>query len=254
MSKGHFVWHDLRTHDLEQAKAFYSGLLGWTFQTQDMGGWDYTVAIANDNMFGGLNQIEPGSGEPHWISYISTENLDAATAAIVAKGGTLEEGPIPIPGTGSMTYMRDPWGARVAPFQDENPDNVPPLPQSPPAPGTAAWHELVTPDAAGAIALYAGLTGWQHVEWPMGDDFVYHGLMSGEIPMAGIWEANDGTPSAWTIYFEIPGTMDEAVANLATLGGNMIGDRAVVAGTGEFVVVQDPSGAAFGLFKSEPMN
>ena len=39
------IWGDLVTDDIESAKAFYGGLLGWEFRPFDRAGRRYTLAF-----------------------------------------------------------------------------------------------------------------------------------------------------------------------------------------------------------------
>ena len=58
MSIGQFVWRDLQTSDVAAAKAFYSALLGWTFEEADMGGMTYTMFGVNGTNVGGISPLD----------------------------------------------------------------------------------------------------------------------------------------------------------------------------------------------------
>lgn len=253
MTHGQFVFHDLYSSDAPAARAFYSDLLGWTYQEFPMGEDQvYFMAWSNGRAVGGINGLLPGMNQSAWISYISVDNLTATLAAITDSGGAIDVPPFNIPGIGSMAYARDPHGAVFAPFNGPNPVGVSEEPSIAPVPGSPVWMELSTPDPAASIAFYKSVAGWNHVAWPLGD-YEYNGMLLGEVPVAGIWQAPEGAPPAWTLYIEAAKGLDAAISAIPDLGGTLIGDRIHVEGTGDFQIAQDPSGAMFGLLQSEPM-
>jgi predicted enzyme related to lactoylglutathione lyase len=250
MQNGHFVWHDLYSINPESCKEFYTALLGWSIQEQDMGTGPYDVIYANEVAIGGIGPLQPGMPASNWVSYIAVNDMATALEHVSAAGGSVDVPAFAVPGVGQMAYVRDPWGAVFAPFKDDNPDNVYAMPAPNPPGGSAVWHELVTPDESGAISFYSKLTGWAHVAWDMGD-FTYNGMTIGDVPMAGIFQAEPDGPTAWTIYFESNGPLADSIDAITRLGGSLVGDRVEVPGTGAFQLAKDPSGAAFGLLESE---
>jgi predicted enzyme related to lactoylglutathione lyase len=51
---GHFYWNELLTRDPDKAKAFYGGVIGWTFEPMAMPEGTYWVAKMGDAIVGGL--------------------------------------------------------------------------------------------------------------------------------------------------------------------------------------------------------
>jgi predicted enzyme related to lactoylglutathione lyase len=256
VSTGYFVWHDLFTTDAEAASTFYQQLLEWTVEVRDMGTGPYTMFKVGDTYVGGISPAPPHGGMPSsWVSYISVDDLGKAVEQIKANGGAITGEPFTVPGVGTMAYATDPEGAMFSPFQDDNPDNQPELPQGVQPGGSVAWHELTTDDQDKADDFYSAIFGWNKVVWPMeGGEDDYHGLCVGETPVAGVFKRPPGAPAGvWTIYFEVPGTIDQAEADVRALGGTVLKSKFSVEGTGEFVVASDPTGAVIGLIKSTPM-
>jgi len=76
---GKFVWHDLITDDVDQAKRFYGGLMGWSFEdaTRPNGG-DYTLILSGDRLVGGIVQLDDPAGMEYsrWLGYLSVANVD----------------------------------------------------------------------------------------------------------------------------------------------------------------------------------
>ena len=251
MSKGYFVWNDLMTSDPAAVLPFYQGLLGWSTETSDMGTGPYTMFKVGDKHVGG---VTPGhEGRSYWVSYISVDDVDAACKQIESLGGRIMGESLDVPGVGKMAYATDPNGAVFSPFQDSNPDYQPELPNGVQPGGAIAWHEVSTPDQKATDDFYSAVFGWDPIVWPMGEDSEYHGLRVGETPVAGVFKAPDGVPAAWTIYFEAPGTIQQAVDDVRRLGGQVLQDIFTVEGTGDITVVADPAGAVFGIMKSIPM-
>lgn len=250
MSRGYFVWNDLMTSDPDAVLPFYQGLLGWTTETSDMGTGPYTMFKAGEKHIGG---ITPGhAGPAYWVSYIMVDDVGAAMKQIESLGGKVLGEPFSVPGVGKMGYAADPNGAVFAPFQDENPDFRPELPSGVQPGGAIAWHEVTTPNQKATDDFYSAIFGWGTTIWPM-EHGEYHGLTIGETPVAGVFKAPDGVPAAWTIYFEAPGTIQQAVDDVRRLGGRVLQEIFTVEGTGDITVVADPAGAVFGIMKSLPM-
>ena len=56
-SGGRFVWYELATTDIEAAKAFYAGVLGWGTGDASMPGSVYTLFTAGDAPVAGLMKL-----------------------------------------------------------------------------------------------------------------------------------------------------------------------------------------------------
>ncbi len=84
MKHGSFSWNELCTRDVPAAAAFYCQLLGWTTRDMDMGGGrKYTIFKSGNDDVGGMMAIEAEWGEvpPHWMSYITVDDVDACFCA-----------------------------------------------------------------------------------------------------------------------------------------------------------------------------
>src|SRR5665811_426611 len=79
--QGVFNWNELLTKDVEAAKKFYSGVLGWTAEDMPMGDMGtYVIFKAGDEQVGGMMRI-PAEAEkmgvpPYWGAYISVDDVD----------------------------------------------------------------------------------------------------------------------------------------------------------------------------------
>jgi uncharacterized protein len=77
---GTFCWIDLGTTDVEGAKAFYGGLLGWEFEDLPAQEGSYTMCRLRGRDVAGIHRHaeEEGTG---WNSNVSVGDLDRAAAS-----------------------------------------------------------------------------------------------------------------------------------------------------------------------------
>jgi len=111
---GCMVWNELATPDGERARAFYGELLGWSTETDDTG---YATIKAGDALNGGIRPPQDGE-PPNWLVYFSAAELDDATEAATAAGGSVTAGPFALP-MGRIAIVADPQGATFALFEGE---------------------------------------------------------------------------------------------------------------------------------------
>ena len=109
---GHGGWNELHTKDVDDAQAFYLGLLGWTpDEAHDMGemGTYRTFNVGAEPIAGMFNS--PGFPKPRWLYYFNVGDIDAAKARVEAAGGKVNAGPMPVPTGQWMIQATDPHGA-----------------------------------------------------------------------------------------------------------------------------------------------
>ena len=113
---GTFCWNECVSTDTTKATKFYTELLGWKAETQDMGDMKYTLLKAGDKMAGGLMAMpETCKGFPsHWMSYIAVDDVDGMIEKITELGGKVAFGPMDIPEVGRFVTIEDPTGAFVS--------------------------------------------------------------------------------------------------------------------------------------------
>jgi len=110
-----FVHLELCTSDTAAAKAFYSGLFGWSFTDNDMGQMIYSTFKPDSGPGGGLFSM-PGM-PTFWLAYVGVEDINASTDKAKSLGATIHKSPMEIPNIGWMTILADPTGATIALFQ-----------------------------------------------------------------------------------------------------------------------------------------
>lgn len=114
MKAQHVRWNELAASDPAGAIAFYSGVFGWTREGGMPMGPDGDYAFVQNGDLG-IGAVMPlmGAPAPRWKIYIGVADIDAAAAAVAARGGTVTHGPDPIPGGEFSLEIVDPQGAVV---------------------------------------------------------------------------------------------------------------------------------------------
>jgi len=114
---GAIGWTELMTNDVGAAKNFYTKLFGWT--TEEMSvtpGMTYTVVKVAGNGIGGIMSCPQGAQgvPPHWMSYVTVNDVDAVAKSAQQLGGKVLMGPQDIPTVGRFCVIQDPQGATIS--------------------------------------------------------------------------------------------------------------------------------------------
>jgi uncharacterized protein len=115
--------------------------------------------------------------------------------------------------------------------------------------GHPCWLDLGAPDAVGAAAFYEAVFGWSYEKG--GPEYGnYHMALLGGRPVAGIGQAPEGehSPASWTLYFSAEDA-DVRAEHARALGGAPVSDAMDIPGQGRLAILQDPTGAHFGLWQ-----
>jgi uncharacterized protein len=116
--EGALVWTELMTNDTKKAKAFYTGLFGWTTELMPGAGMEYTIWKRDDKDMGagGMLEITPDMGPvpPNWLPYYGVGDADAIVAKAKSLGGSIRLEPKDIPNVGRLAIIADPQGAMFA--------------------------------------------------------------------------------------------------------------------------------------------
>lgn len=241
---GRFVWHDLMTTDVEKAQKYYADLLGWTYKEFDMGpGGTYQMIHAGDTEWGGFVPLGPAHGAPpHWISYVTVPDVDAAAAKAQELGGKAPVPGMDIPSVGRFAVIESPHGAHISPYKSETSQGETPDPA--PAPGIFCWHELLSRDPQEEGKFFCELFGWRTEEMPMGEMGTYHlfkRLDTGK-DAGGMLQKPDEGLSTWLPYIAVENA-DATAAKVEELGGAVCVKPMDIPGVGRFFVTTDPQGA-----------
>ena len=120
---GTFIWHELMSRDPDASERFYQEVAGLSVVRVGEGEGVYRMFVANGSPIGGLTGPRPDSdvwpsGGPvgHWVGYIGSDDVDAASRRSEELGGAILLGPLDVPGTGRVAVLRDPDGATFGLF------------------------------------------------------------------------------------------------------------------------------------------
>jgi predicted enzyme related to lactoylglutathione lyase len=243
-SSGTFCWADVATPDVEAAKAFYGGLLGWEFEHMDSGDApDYVIARRDGGRVAALHQAT--DQPPHWNNYVTVEDADVVARRAQELGGSVFAGPFDVLSAGRMAAISDPQGAMVIAWKPAGLTGAEVVNE----PGAMTWNDLLSSDVEAAREFYAALFGWRVDAVPEsgGQYWVIKGpdgSNGGMMPLP-----TEGMPPFWQPYFAVE-SLEAAQATVRELGGRVITEPITVP-SGAFVAVLDPQGAAFSLLSGD---
>jgi predicted enzyme related to lactoylglutathione lyase len=230
---GTFCWIDLVTTDAGAARRFYADLLGWEFPARE--GYAHWSVGGRD--VAGVYELEAVA--PRWTSYVAVLDADATAARAAELGGTLVEPPRDVGDEGRRAVVADPVGAAVALWQA----GTHPGAQLVNDVGCWCSNQLQAPDPGAAVEFYRELLGWQIDEEP-GSVPPYWQVRNAGRDNGGM-VADDGPP-AWVVYFHVADA--DATARATTAAGGVVLFPPTTVGIGRIAVLEDPQGAAFGVF------
>jgi predicted enzyme related to lactoylglutathione lyase len=116
---GEFCWTEIATTNLEACRNFYTEIFGWNFKESDDTEMQYQEFGIGDSRFGGMyaptaemcgGTIPP----PHFMNYISVDNVDDAASKAFDLGGKIVMAPMDIPNVGRFCVVEDPTGAKFS--------------------------------------------------------------------------------------------------------------------------------------------
>ncbi len=242
---GTFCWADLGTTDADAAKAFYTKVFGWeavdapagdagTYTTFRLDGRDVAALYE-------MGEQERGRLPPHWSSYVSVEDVDAAVAKARELGGEVMAEPLDVMDAGRMAVLRDPTGALLHLWQARGQIGAGRVND----PGCMCWNELASPNPERAGTFYGELLGWTAET----DETGYAVINLDGARNGGIRPVQEDEPPNWLVYFTA-GSCEETAAAILEAGGKVMAGPMDVA-VGRIAVVADPQQAVFALFEGQ---
>lgn len=245
VKSGTVSWVDLSTPDIEDAKRFYAGLLGWELTVQRTPMGEYTVASSGGREVAGMMAQAPEmAGTPAvWTVFVVVDDIEATLAGVTGAQGEIRQAPFEIPGGAQVAVVADRSGADFA-LISHGPR--PGYPYYSDEVGAVCWAELMTRDVQAAIGFYHDVLGWT-AETDDSGPIPYTVCMLDDDQVAGMIgrppDLPAGVPDSWSVYFTVADC--KATQSLATeLGGSVI-LSATPTPMGPFAVLADPAGAAF---------
>jgi len=239
---GKVIWHDLLTDDVDSARHFYGELFGWKFESPTVGqNSAYTLITLNGSRIGGMidaTKIRADVDLTQWVSILSVENVDAATALFKTSGGTVFTEPTDLTDRGRISVVADSQGALVALLRTEGGDPKDQEPQI----GGFLWDELWTDDPNQSIDFLSELVAYEGNTVAIeGEDYRY--LSSAGQPRVGIRKNPlPGLTPTWVTFIRVE---DPAAitARVEELGGKVFVEAQTNPIGGQVAIIADPAGA-----------
>jgi predicted enzyme related to lactoylglutathione lyase len=247
---GKVIWAELVTPNLTGAEQFYAGLFGWSFRDLSSGDTHYAVALLGGDRVAGIVQhiIRPGEKrQPAWLTFISVQDVDAATRIAVSNGGKIVIAPRTHESRGRQAILADPQGAVFAVLASVSGDPGDYLA----APGAWIWSSLIASNAATDAAFYRTVFGYDvfDLESEAGREHLI--LSTDDYARASVNSMpSDKAPRHphWLNFVRVADASDAATRAIA-LGGSVLVPPRVDRHGGKIAVIADPAGAPFGVME-----
>lgn len=255
---GTFCWANHSTPDLAGAKRYYGELFGWGFDDRTNDGDGFWMARRHGENVAALyprEEQERAQGlPPHWNNYVSVADADASAARAVELGGAVTEGPFDVSDAGRTAVLTDPTGAMFWVWQPRAHIGAGRVNDA----GCLVWNELRTDDPERTLAFYSALFDWSFEQRDPTDGGAYWvisnraagGGRNGGVRQVSTHDVPDAA-RAWIPYFTVDSVAVTAEAAAASGGSVHRGlGRPDADATAR---IEDPTGAAFGLYQG-PVN
>jgi hypothetical protein len=239
-------WAELGTGDVPGSGAFCAGLFGWAVETdprEEAGG--YTMCSLGGVPVAAMSPLYAPGQPVAWTVSFAVADADATAVRAADQGGVVIMAPMDVFDLGRFAVLQDPAGAVFCVWQPRTFEGFGLWNET----SAPCWVELATRDVPTATAFYQTVFGWS-----ISDDDYPH-LSVDDHQFGGVQEMDKtGVPTEvpphWLLYFrteDAAAAADKAVA----LGAEVLMGPFELPGTGHFVVVRDPQGAAFALYQPE---
>jgi len=251
-SSGKFVWYEVATNDMGEAKAFYAHVLGWAAREISQTGRPYSLLTAADAPVAGLMPLPDQAGAtPHWLGYVGVDDVAAAVAATRRLGGAVFVPPTEIPGASRFSIVADPQGTTLGLIERVQPSKAPSDDRT--TPGRVGWHELLAADGETALAFYSELFGWRKAERQEGFMGAYQSFAVGAQTIGGVFTKPPTLPHPfWLYYFNVADI--EAAARRVEAARGVIYYGPVEAPGGVWIAhCADSQRATFALLERRPV-
>lgn len=111
-----FVYVELATTDVAEAKTFYQRLFDWKLEDVSLPEGAYTTIKVGEGTGGGLMKNPVRGAASAWLAYVLVDDIGAATLRAKTLGATIMREPMEVMG-GFLSVIVDPTGAPLGLWQ-----------------------------------------------------------------------------------------------------------------------------------------
>jgi uncharacterized protein len=257
-SHGRFVWYELTTPDVAAAKTFYADVVGWGTRDASAPGQAplaYTLFTSGEDPVGGLLNLTEQASQigvrPHWIGYVSVDDVDVAAKRFKQLGGTVHVPPTDVPDVSRYSVVADSQTAILVlvKWQDPGHQQFAAIDK----PGRVGWHELLAADREKALVFYRDVFGWRKAEAHAGPKGTYQLFSAGGQTIGGVFNKPSAAPSAFWLYYFNVSDVDAAAQRVRSVGGQVLEGPTDIP-NGRVARCTDPQGAVFALIGQRGQN
>lgn len=122
-SPGTICWRALATQNVETAKSFYTGLVGWDIEQSQVSKMVCHEIHAGDTVIGGMLEINEKWGDgwenvpAHWTTYVAVGDCDAVAEKAKENNGVICQKPFDAERVGRMAIIKAPAGVSFSIIQ-----------------------------------------------------------------------------------------------------------------------------------------
>ena len=110
---------EVMTTDVAKATAFYTDVLGVSWEQMQMeGGPAYTCLVVDGRQVGGAMTLPDDSMSPHWNVYFNVTSTDETVARATELGASVVAPAFDVPTVGRMAILADPQGGMFCLLQN----------------------------------------------------------------------------------------------------------------------------------------
>jgi predicted enzyme related to lactoylglutathione lyase len=179
-----------------------------------------------------------------WLTYLATDNADAAADRIKGAGGQIVMDPMDVMEHGRMVVAIDPAGAPFGLWQGHRHTGAELVNEQ----GALTWTEQFSHDFEASKTFYHAVFGYEYTDMS-GEGFTYATFKVGGKDVGGMGaypaDAQGGAHPAWSVYFGATDT-DATVARVIGEGGSTLRE-AENSPYGRLATVTDDQGAVFSI-------
>ncbi|HET9382119.1 MAG TPA: VOC family protein [Streptomyces sp.] len=238
-------WADAMFGDVEEAKRFYGGVLGWTFGESAPEYGNYTQAYVEGKAVAAV--VPPMSGQEghsQWCLYFASRDAAATAARVREAGGEVLMEPMEVEDYGTMCLARDPSGVVFGLWQAGRHEGFDVTGE----PGTYCWAEVFTREPGKSDPFWATLFSYRAKQMKH-EDVDFRTFDLGETTVLGRMRMGEEFPPQVGPYINVYFTVedcDAAVARATELGG-VLRFGPMTTPFGRFAALSDPQGASFSV-------